>query len=203
MKIGYIYSKIIKKLRGKAIKNSTIHKLSSIGSGTSFINSSIDKCSFCGYDCDISSTNIGKFCSISDNVVIGPYNHSISCVATSSCFSAVVDRSVKKKFADLEPEKQPITTIGNDVWIGKNVIIKSGVSIGDGAVIGMGAVVTKSVAPYSIVGGCPAREIRKRFNDEVISKLENIKWWDFEDEKLLKYAKYFDSPDKLIEELEK
>lgn len=201
--IGYIYSKMIKKLRGKAIKNSNIHELSSIGSGTSFINSSIDKCSFCGYDCDISSTNIGKFCSISDNVVIGPYNHSMSWVSTSSCFSAVLDRSVKKKFANIVPEQQPTTIIGNDVWIGKNVIIKAGVTIGDGAVIGMGAVVTKSVKPYSVVGGCPAKEIKKRFDDDIIEQLEKIKWWDFENEKLEKYGEYFEDPKKLIEELKK
>lgn len=69
--------------------------------------------------------------------------------------------------------------IENDVWIGNRAIIMRGVKIGNGAVIGAGAVVTKDVEPYSIVGGVPAKIIRKRFNDKVIEKLEHIKWWDY------------------------
>lgn len=69
--------------------------------------------------------------------------------------------------------------IGNDVWIGNRAIIMRGTKIGDGAVIGAGAVVTKDVPPYCIVGGVPAKIIRKRFPDKVIEKLETIKWWDY------------------------
>lgn len=75
-------------------------------------------------------------------------------------------------------------TIGSDVWIGSNVIIMSGVTVGDGAVIAAGSVVTTHVAPYTIVGGNPAKVIKKRFNDEVISKLLDLKWWDWPDEKI-------------------
>lgn len=70
--------------------------------------------------------------------------------------------------------------IGNDVWIGYEAVILSGVTIGDGAIIGSRAVVTKDVAPYTIVGGIPARVIRKRFDDEKISKLLHLKWWDWD-----------------------
>jgi len=69
--------------------------------------------------------------------------------------------------------------IGNDVWIGYDAVIMSGVKIGDGAVIGTRAVVTKNVSPYTIVGGVPAKAIKKRFSDEVISELLRIEWWDW------------------------
>lgn len=74
--------------------------------------------------------------------------------------------------------------IGNDVWIGYDAIIMSGVKIGDGAIIGTRAVVTRDVPPYTIVGGVPAKAIKKRFSDGVIFKLMKIKWWDWPYEKI-------------------
>ena len=74
--------------------------------------------------------------------------------------------------------------IGNDVWIGYEAVIMAGVTIGDGAIIGARAVVTKDVPPYTIVGGVPAKQIRKRFSDETISELLNLKWWDWPIEKI-------------------
>ena len=74
--------------------------------------------------------------------------------------------------------------IGNDVWIGYEAVILSGVTIGDGAIIGTRAVVTKDVPPYTIVGGVPAKPIRKRFDEKVIEVLLKIKWWDWTEEKI-------------------
>ena len=74
--------------------------------------------------------------------------------------------------------------IGNDVWIGYEAVIMSGVAIGDGAIIGAHAVVSKDVPPYTIVGGIPAKPIRKRFSDEVVSSLLEIKWWEWSDERI-------------------
>ena len=74
--------------------------------------------------------------------------------------------------------------IGNDVWIGFEAVILSGVTIGDGAIIGARAVVTKDVPPYTIVGGVPARPIRKRFSEEVISKLSELQWWNWSEERI-------------------
>lgn len=74
--------------------------------------------------------------------------------------------------------------IGNDVWIGFEAVILSGVTIGDGAIIGTRAVVTKDVPPYTIVGGVPAKPIRKRFDESTITRLQLIKWWDWPDEKV-------------------
>ena len=74
--------------------------------------------------------------------------------------------------------------VGSDVWIGYEAVILSGVHIGDGAIIGARAVVTKDVAPYTIVGGVPAKPIRRRFDDETIEKLESLRWWDWDAEKI-------------------
>lgn len=76
--------------------------------------------------------------------------------------------------------------IGNDVWIGYEAVIMQGVHIGDGAIIGTRAVVTKDVAPYTIVGGVPGREIRKRFSEDIIAKLLELQWWNWDDEKVQK-----------------
>ena len=74
--------------------------------------------------------------------------------------------------------------IGNDVWIGYEAVILSGITIGDGAIIGTRAVVTKDVPPYTIVGGVPAKPIRKRFDDVTIARLLELKWWDWSEERI-------------------
>ena len=76
--------------------------------------------------------------------------------------------------------------VGNDVWIGYEAVILAGVTIGDGAIIGARAVVTKDVPPYTIVGGVPAKQIRKRFNEETIDILLKLKWWDWSKERIAK-----------------
>ena len=72
-------------------------------------------------------------------------------------------------------------TIGNDVWIGTSVTIMSGITVGDGAVLANNSVITKDVEPYSIVGGNPFKTIKKRFDDETISQLLELKWWGMDD----------------------
>lgn len=76
------------------------------------------------------------------------------------------------------------TVIGNDVWIGSEAIVMPGVTVGDGAVIGTRALVTKDVAPYTVVGGNPAKAIRKRFDAPDIERLLELRWWDWSDEDL-------------------
>ncbi len=80
--------------------------------------------------------------------------------------------------------------IGNDVWIGYEAVILAGITIGDGAIIGARAVVTKDVPPYSIVGGVPARLIRKRFSDETIAALMSMRWWDLPEQEILERIQY-------------
>ena len=104
-------------------------------------------------------------------------------VSTSPVFHKW-ENIMKKNFARHEFEIFKRTTIGNDVWIGNRVMVKAGVKIADGAVIGMGSIVTKDIGPYEIWAGNPARMIRKRFDDETIATLEEMKWWNWNDEKI-------------------
>ena len=89
--------------------------------------------------------------------------------------------------ASLDVESKGDTVIGNDVWIGNGATIMPGVQIGDGAIIGTNSLVTKDVHPYTIVAGNPAREIRKRFDDETIQFLLQLKWWDWDISKITEH----------------
>ena len=123
--------------------------------------------------------------------------HPTNMVSTSPVF--LQGRNIlKKNFANISYEPSKPVSIGNDVWIGEGVCIVSGVTIGDGAVIGAHAVVTHDVEPYTIVAGVPARVIRKRFDDDVIERLEGIKWWDWSEDLIAKYSDYFSDPNKLL-----
>jgi len=192
--IRYVLAKVIKKARPSAIKNSTIHHSSKIESGTSFVDSTMGRYSFCGYDCEIYRANIGAFTSIANGVVIGGARHPMEWVSMSPVFYAGRD-SVRTKFAEHVLVAPDFVHIGNDVWIGRSAIILSGISVGDGAVVGAGSVVTKNVPPYAIVAGNPARLIRYRFSDEIIEKMMKIKWWDFPDEQLRQTGRYFNQPE--------
>lgn len=191
--LKYYWSKFIKKIRASSVKGSFIHKTSKTESGTSFINSTMDKYSFCGYDCEVFHTKIGSFCSIANGVIIGGGRHPINWVGMSPVFYEGKD-SVKEKFSTFKREKPLITTIGNDVWIGRNAIIKEGVTIGHGSVVGMGSIVTKDVLPYSIVAGNPSKLIRMRFDNKIINELLESKWWDLDENILLECSQNIKDP---------
>lgn len=131
-------------------------------------------------------TTIGKFCSVSHQVYIGPTAHSLHYLTTHSFVSqednGTIDNVIrvpKENLVRSEFETSKPVIIGNDVWIGLRAIIMAGVKIHDGAVVASGAVVTKDVPPYAIVAGVPARVIKYRFPQEVIQELLELRWWDF------------------------
>lgn len=194
----YLLSKIIKKLHLKAVIGSKIHRTSKVCSGSQLVNVVMGKYSDVGYDCTIVNTDIGAFCSLGANITIGGANHTINWVSTSPVFNKNKDH-LPKKFYNHEFDYQIKTSIGNDVWIGDKVLVKAGVTVGDGVVIGMGSVVTKDIPPYQIWGGNPAKFIKNRFNDDIINELMKLKWWEWNDNKIKYYAKYFNNVQKLIE----
>lgn len=200
MKFLYYYAKLFKKLHSKALINSHIHQTSKVEAGSEIINTKMDKHSFCGYNCEINNCEIGSFCSIANNVVIGGGMHPMDWVSMSPVFYEGKD-SVKAKFAEHKRPPQKKTIIGHDVWIGRNVIIKQGIIIGTGSVIGMGSIVTKDVESYSIVAGNPAKFIRKRFDDEVINRLLNSEWWNLNEAKISKLSKHIRNPNIFLNEL--
>ena len=200
MTLTYYWNKILKKLRASAILNSEIHKTSKIESGSNIVNTVMDKHSFCGYNCEITNAKIGSFCSIANGVIIGGGMHPYNWVSTSPAFYKGRD-SIKKKYATHQREPIKKTIIGHDVWIGQNVLIKQGIVVGTGAVIGMGSIVTKDVEPYSIVGGNPAKIIKKRFNEEIIKGLLKSEWWLYDEETINRKAKYFKNPKEFLKTL--
>ncbi len=129
---------------------------------------------------------IGRFCSIACGArfLFTSGNHALKSLSTYT-FPIFFDEwgLDAKNIRDAWDNKGD-TVIGNDVWIGYEAIIMPGVKIGDGAIVGTRAVVTGDVPPYTIVGGVPARPIRKRFDDETIRRLEALRWWDWDEEKL-------------------
>ena len=129
---------------------------------------------------------IGKFCSIAcgTKFLFTSANHTLKSLSTYPFPIFFEEWGLDgKDICDAWDNKGDIV-IGNDVWIGFEAVILSGVTIGDGAVIGSRAVVTKDVEPYTIVGGVPAKAIRKRFDEQTIEKLEKIGWWNWSEEQI-------------------
>lgn len=131
-----------------------------------------------------STLKIGRFCSISKNVVILlAGEHRSDWITTYPFNTHYRARDIffnESQHFEGGPNTKGDVIIGNDVWIGINAMILSGVEIGDGAVIGASSVVAKDVPPYAIVAGNPARIIRMRFDDDIIEKLLKIRWWNWD-----------------------
>ena len=162
--------------------------------------------------------NIGRYCNINDTARV-VVNHSLDLVSIHAGLleyngwgtekeyrqkRIYIDKYGKHrdncwKYYDKPTRKNPPVNIGNDVWIGQNVVILPGVTINDGAVCAAGAVVTHDVPPYTIVGGVPAKTIRKRYSDEIIEKLLKIRWWDWPEEKIRENIEYFYQPEVFVE----
>ncbi len=132
---------------------------------------------------------IGRFCSIACGAkfLFTSANHAMRSLSTYPFPIFFEEWGLDRtRVADAWDNKGDIV-VGNDVWIGYEAVILSGVTIGDGAIIGARAVVTRDVPPYAIVGGVPARLIRKRFDDKTVETLLRLKWWDWPSEKIARH----------------
>ena len=138
---------------------------------------------------------IGKFCSIAcgTKFLFNSANHTLKSLSTYTFPLFYEDWNLEKSNITTAWDNKGDIIIGNDVWIGYEAIIMAGVHVGNGAIIAAHAVVTKDVQPYTIVGGVPARFIRKRFNEEIIQELEKLKWWNWPIEKIRRCLPYITS----------
>lgn len=132
---------------------------------------------------------IGKFCSIACGAkfLFTSANHASKSLSTYPFPIFFEEWNLDKEQITSAWDNKGDIVIGNDVWIGYEAVVLSGVHIGDGAIIGTRAVVTKDVPPYAIVGGIPAKEIKKRFSDEAIEKLLQIQWWNWSFTKIQRF----------------
>ena len=129
---------------------------------------------------------IGKFCSIACGAkfLFNSANHTLSSLSTYPFPLFFEEWGLEKRNVAASWDNKGDIVIGNDVWIGYEAVIMAGVTIGDGAIIGARAVVTKDVPPYMVAGGIPAKPIKKRYPEETIAALSELKWWDWPENRI-------------------
>jgi virginiamycin A acetyltransferase len=154
-----------------------------IGRNTSLWGPNID------IHCILNPVRIGSFCSIAHDVSIQEYSHRMDRCSTYFFSSNVFNEGMEQDIASRGP-----ITIGNDVWIASRVVVGSGVTIGDGAVVGANSVVLEEVPPYAVVAGSPAKVLRYRFDEDMVKRLMALKWWEWDQERILRNRELFLDP---------
>jgi acetyltransferase-like isoleucine patch superfamily enzyme len=174
------------------LNNVVFGKNNFTGNHTVLANVVMGDFSYVGHNSVILEATIGSFCSLAHNILVAPGKHPTDTFVSTHPSLYSNPTNCPKNFFNKDyhnPYRQ--VTIGNDVWIGSNVVVCDGVKIGDGAVIAAGAVVVKDVEPYNIVGGVPAKLIKKRFENDEIKILLESHWWDKDLEWIEKNANLF------------
>ena len=190
--IGFFVSKFLRLINRPALRNCKIDRTAKVGSGSNCIAVQMGRYSYMGKNNSVTNTKIGSFCSIASYCAIGGGDHCMTMISTSPVF--VGHKNIfKKNFGRVMPDMHKEVNIGHDVWIGENVFINDGLTIGNGAIIGAHSVVTHDVPPYSIVVGAPAKIIRYRFAPADIEFIEQSRWWEWTEERLIKSGNYFTS----------
>ena len=180
---------------------SKFHATSRICRKVKTIKSNIHAFTYISPCTEIVYANIGKFCSIGPECIIGLPSHSFNNISTSPIFTSK-NNSTKYQWTHKNTYNEfKQINICNDVWIGSRVIVMGGVKIGNGAIIGAGAIVTKDVPDYTVVAGIPAKIIKYRFSKEIIDLLLKIKWWNMPDKKIKKNIQFFQKDNFSVEDL--
>lgn len=153
------------------------------------VNSTLGRFTYVNYSSVVSNTDIGKFSCIGPDTWVGGLGkHPLDRKSTHRMFYSKENKCWEGFCHSENFSESTRTFIGSDVWIGARCIVMDGVTIGDGAIIAAGAVVSRDVEAYSIVGGVPAREIKRRFDQETIKQLLEEKWWNQEPEAIQRMA---------------
>jgi len=186
---------------GTTIRNSQFGRYNWLGKDNLILNSTINDHSYVAGHSLIRNCSIGKYCSIAQYVQISPGNHPTSGFVSThpSTYSRPAFHSKKYLTKNYFAHHEQVE-IGNDVWIGTNVVVTGGVKIGDGVIVAANSVVSRDVPDFEIVGGSPAKFIRKRFSDEQVGKLKKIRWWDQGDDWVQANISKFKSIDEFTED---
>ena len=168
------------------VTNSTLGRYTEIGERSRFHDSELGDYSYLVQDCGVWAARIGKFSNIAAACRINATNHP-TWRATLHHFTYRAsdywdDAAVEEDFFDWRRSNG--VSIGHDTWLGHGATILPGVTVGDGAAIGAGAVVSKDVAPYTIVGGVPAKPIRERFPRAIAERFQALAWCDWDHDRL-------------------
>jgi phosphonate metabolism protein (transferase hexapeptide repeat family) len=163
------------------LRQVTIGRCCEILGDTRIEYSELGDFSYLDSGCSVADTKIGRFCAIAAQVRIGAPNHPIdrpSLHRFTYCPEYYSD-TAERDHSFFAQRRADRVVIGHDVWIGHAVIVLPGIRVGNGAVLAAGAVVSRNVEPYTIVGGVPARPIKRRFSHGIAARLERIAWWDW------------------------
>lgn len=168
------------------VANSSFAPWTEVGEGSRILNSTFEAYAYCDRFADIANTTVGRFSNIAAMTRIGPTDHPFAHAAQHHFLyrSSYYWEDATDDDAFFAARAARRTSLGADCWIGHGAIVKPEVTIGIGAIIAAGAVVTKDVSPFTIVAGCPARPMRKRFAQDVINRLLALAWWDWPHERL-------------------
>ncbi|NHB75259.1 chloramphenicol acetyltransferase [Rhodobacter calidifons] len=168
------------------VVNSRFEAWTEVGEGARILNTTFEAYAYCDRFADIANTTVGRFANIAAMTRIGPTDHPYTHAAQHHFLyrSSYYWDDAEDDPAFFAARAARRTTLGPDCWIGHGAIIKPEVTLGAGAVVAAGAVVTRDVAPFMIVAGCPARPLRARFAPGVIDRLLALAWWDWPHDRL-------------------